>query len=503
MLRALGFPGSKSDSASDGDIAEISDDQPRNTFTELQLLDRHTDIIRHLAKIDHSRFVSAGDDGSVVFWETETGRSVHAIDRRSQPPGHTRRVTSVLLLPSVSTLVSSASHDSAAAAAATAGLPLGGESIQTPVPAGLVPDWLVTASSDKTIQMWSIDTGKHHRTLHAGGSVKCLVPLFQGAMFCSAGHSISIWSNDGDLVSNCGRPKADSDIHTVVPIRGNRLVVASDRPSLSVYNVDQRTTQSNRLNVTFFRMLQPHRESIRCLVAVSDAMLASSSLDGMIVLWSTLSLNPMRKFNEHEKYRDQQHCYPHCVNHLVALEGRYLLAAIATGFCMFDAIVALCVVKRTRAHLSNVNHMEFVAGGSMLSTSSEDGMIRLWSISSSDSADEALKPVGVTSPVETFMGERDLVSHRKSAKPITPVLVGQLAGHSGAVQRLLDLSPNGFASCSSDHLVILWKHGVNESQKRDEAVRSFLRAACDGEHAGSSTSPSADTRSAVFDSSIF
>ena len=36
-----------------------------------------------------------------------------------------------------------------------------------------------------------------------------------------------------------------------------------------VYNVDQRTTQSNRLNVTFFRMLQPHRESIRCLVAVS------------------------------------------------------------------------------------------------------------------------------------------------------------------------------------------------------------------------------------------
>ena len=58
-----------------------------------------------------------------------------------------------------------------------------------------------------------------------------------------------------------------------------------------------------------------------CVCVCLDAMLASSSLDGMIVLWSTLSLNPMRKFNEHEKYRDQQHCYPHCVNHLVALEG--------------------------------------------------------------------------------------------------------------------------------------------------------------------------------------
>lgn len=51
-------------------------------------------------------------------------------------------------------------------------------------------------------------------------------------------------------------------------------------------------------------------------------MIASSSLDGMIVLWSTLSLSPMRKFNEHEVYLDkQQHSYPYCVHHLVALEG--------------------------------------------------------------------------------------------------------------------------------------------------------------------------------------
>ena len=52
-----------------------------------------------------------------------------------------------------------------------------------------------------------------------------------------------------------------------------------------------------------------------------DAMIASSSLDGMVVLWSTLSLSPMRKFNEYEKYRDNNHTFPYCVHHLVALEG--------------------------------------------------------------------------------------------------------------------------------------------------------------------------------------
>ena len=39
----------------DGEVPEVVDDQPLNPFTELQVLASHSDIVRCLARIDHSR----------------------------------------------------------------------------------------------------------------------------------------------------------------------------------------------------------------------------------------------------------------------------------------------------------------------------------------------------------------------------------------------------------------------------------------------------------------
>jgi hypothetical protein len=41
--------------------------------------------------------------------------------------------------------------------------------------------------------------------------------------------------------------------------------------------------------------------------------------------------------------------------------------------------------------------------------------------------------------------------------PLRPVLVGEMWVHSSCVNNLIALSPFAFASCGSDHLIILWK----------------------------------------------
>ncbi|KAG7257471.1 hypothetical protein CRUP_017415, partial [Coryphaenoides rupestris] len=49
----------------------IGEEQPKNRFTELQVLKGHFDIVRFLVQIDDLRYASAGDDGLVIVWNIE------------------------------------------------------------------------------------------------------------------------------------------------------------------------------------------------------------------------------------------------------------------------------------------------------------------------------------------------------------------------------------------------------------------------------------------------
>ncbi|KAK3097993.1 hypothetical protein FSP39_015128 [Pinctada imbricata] len=62
----------------------IGDDQPCNPFTEVLILQHHTDIVRHLLLLDDKRCVSAGDDGLAIIWdyqiwEVDTGMCIKDI----------------------------------------------------------------------------------------------------------------------------------------------------------------------------------------------------------------------------------------------------------------------------------------------------------------------------------------------------------------------------------------------------------------------------------------
>ncbi|MGH0132049.1 UNVERIFIED_CONTAM: hypothetical protein FKN15_058880 [Acipenser sinensis] len=49
----------------------IGEEQPKNSYTELQVLKGHFDMVRFLVRIDDFRFASAGDDGIVLLWNVQ------------------------------------------------------------------------------------------------------------------------------------------------------------------------------------------------------------------------------------------------------------------------------------------------------------------------------------------------------------------------------------------------------------------------------------------------
>ncbi|XP_035996394.1 WD repeat-containing protein 41 [Fundulus heteroclitus] len=102
----------------------IGEEQPKNCFTELQVLKGHFDIVRFLVQIDDFRFASAGDDGLVLVWSIETG------ERLQELRGHSQQITAITTF-SCSDGVTS----------------------------------LLTASSDRSLSLWDPGTGNRVRTI--------------------------------------------------------------------------------------------------------------------------------------------------------------------------------------------------------------------------------------------------------------------------------------------------------------------------------------------------
>ncbi|KAK3733295.1 hypothetical protein QZH41_011132 [Actinostola sp. cb2023] len=260
--------------------------------------------------VDGKVLVSAADDNTAVIWDVQTGKRLHILE------GHSRPVTCMLTLHQTQEY----------------------QSDEQSCPSIL----LLTGSSDKIICVWDIEDGLclHTITEH-NSSVKCLVSMEEEGVFFSGGQHLCVWDEQGNLLHKLERISEHSDIHTMLPIKNSRIVTASDKSSLVVYTVVRSSNVSGSLSnihIEPFKKLSPHRESIRCLISVADSMFASASLDGAIVLWSTLSLSYTRQMNYTKNYEGPDHMFPYSVQHLLAVDQRYIFASIGHGFFVYDAM---------------------------------------------------------------------------------------------------------------------------------------------------------------------
>ncbi|XP_046839262.1 LOW QUALITY PROTEIN: WD repeat-containing protein 41-like [Xenia sp. Carnegie-2017] len=411
--------------AKETDAPLIADDQSLNPFNEICILTGHEDIINIIKVIDETRLASSADDNLVIIWDFENGDLLHRLH------GHTRPVTSMLVhqRKELNSLESSSV--------------------------------LYTASSDKSIRIWDSNDGICMNVIDGlSSAVKCLVSLNREEFTFSLAEEICAWNIKGKLLCEEKLLQYDSDIHGILPIKNNKLVLAFNHPSLVVYTL---TEVLRTKSLKFHSLLRPHENDVRCLRGISDDSFVSGSLDGEIIVWSSLSLQPMKRVNNQREFNYLQNY--DMVQHLFVLDLRFVFAAIGSGFFVYDALSGKCVAQRLMCHHSKISYIELLKPRHMLVTCSEDGTVRLWG------SQEKRFPSDEFSSIEHFLG--------KSLSEITsvitePQLLGECLGHSGAVRMLADFGVDGFASCASDGNIILWKDGWRERERRFELATSLL-----------------------------
>ncbi|KAK2888027.1 WD repeat-containing protein 41 [Channa argus] len=418
----------------------IGEDQPKNCFTELQVLKGHFDIVRFLVQIDDFRCASAGDDGLVLVWNIETG------ERLQELRGHSQQITAI------ATFTCNNGHTSYTS--------------------------LITASSDRSLSLWNPDTGNRVQTISdLQSSVKCLLVLERLCLWLSGGEELCVWNKDFQL--QCQRQNhSDTGITALIELPKNCVAAAMDK-EIVIYRLMVATDSS--VSVAEIRCLSDHQDQIRALINVNDGLFVSGSHVGELILWDATEWNVLAY--EHILWEEPQSCAQAeirlaapkpsemSIQHL-STNGRLILAAVGSGLYVYSVLTKTVVAYRKLAHDSNVLHTMLLSDSELMSCS-EDGSVRMWEIQD--------LPLPAEPASSGFFGMWTFGrSNKQTGPPPKKVmeipnirmleLTGDLIGHSGAVQMFVSFKENGLVTCSTDHLLILWKNGERQSHLRSLAL---------------------------------
>uniref|UniRef100_A0A674B583 WD repeat domain 41 n=1 Tax=Salmo trutta TaxID=8032 RepID=A0A674B583_SALTR len=421
----------------------IGEEQPKNWFTELQVLKGHFDIVRFLVQIDDFRFASAGDDGLVLVWNVETG------ERLLELRGHSQQITAM-----------------------TAYTHTSGENTHTS---------LITASSDRTLSV-SLHTHTHTDTYNpvvvfpeCCGS--CLLVLERLCVWVSGGNELCVWNRDFQLQCQ-SQHHDDTGISATVELPKNCIAAAMDK-EIVIFRLTMST--GSQLSVAEVRRLSDHQDSIHALININDGLFASGSHVGELILWDAVDWTIMAY--EHILWEESQTDTQAEIRlaapkpsemsiQQLTSDGELMVAAVGSGLYVYSVITKSVVAYRKTAHDSNVLHTMLLPDGGLMSCS-EDGSVRIWEMQ------DLLLPAEPASA--GFFGMWTFGrSNKQVGPPVKKVLelpslrtlelTGDLIGHSGAVQMFVSFGEKGLVTCSTDHLLIAWKNRERESHLRSLAL---------------------------------
>jgi WD40 repeat protein/tRNA A-37 threonylcarbamoyl transferase component Bud32 len=318
-------------------------------------LDRRT-LVGHTGAVwgvafspDGAHIASAGEDGTVQIWDTNSGQQVKVLR------GHEKPVRSVMFSPD--------------------------------------NRWIASASADGTIRLWDAATGVMTRTLQQGSAASC-VAFSPDSRWLASGTGpgqLKVWdaatgeerlsfkAHEGGVVSVAYSPD------------GRRLATGGGDGAVKIW--DPQTGKE-------IRMLPHNLGSPVNSVAFSfdGGRLASTGWDGTVKVWDLATETGPRTFAEQARPADivalgfenalaDSSVYPgHVGINGVAFspDGRQL----ATAGCdptvkLWDASTGQELVI-LRGHADAVTSVAFRPGGQQLASASADGMIKIWDLSASE-----------------------------------------------------------------------------------------------------------------------
>uniref|UniRef100_A0A4W3GZ37 WD repeat domain 41 n=1 Tax=Callorhinchus milii TaxID=7868 RepID=A0A4W3GZ37_CALMI len=410
----------------------IGDEQPQNPYTELQVLKGHSDIVRFVAWIDDFRL-----DFFSIY---SNGERLHELR------GHSRPITAIAVFP----LMYSSQPES---------------------------HLLLTASSDKNIIMWDLDSGSQfHLLMEIPSSVKCLMIIERLDIWLSGGNEVCIWNKDAELLHKTMCFK-DADVSSMIELPKNGIAAAVRKELVAKMHCCFIFYIGRRCN--FAALI--HR-----IFVLIDRTFASGSHVGELIIWDALEWTvqatesqfwntaPQRDKQAEIKISKSPNQHEICINHLIS-DKENIFAAIGTGIYVYNLQTRTVIAYQQMAHDSRVLHIAKLANNQLVSCS-EDGSVRLWELQELPPAEP------VTSGLFSMLGigrtnkqQSQMAKHKLECSVLkTLELIGDLIGHSGAVRMFLYFEDHGMVTCSTDHLIILWKDGERESRLRSKKLLQIL-----------------------------
>ncbi|XP_053155994.1 WD repeat-containing protein 41 isoform X2 [Hemicordylus capensis] len=419
-------------------VQTIGEEQTQNPYTELLVLKGHHDIVRFLVAIDDYRFASAGDDGIVCLWNAQTGEKLFDLH------AHTQKITALAAFP-----LSEACEEKC--------------------------HMILTAGADRAVIVWDCDNGRQiHKVSCFHSTVKCLTVLQRLDVWLSGGSDLCVWNRKLDLLCKTSH-LTDADISAVIELPKNCVAAAAGKELIILRLKTSR--DGTEWDVCEVKRLLDHQDNILSLVSVSDLTFATGSHVGELIVWdaldwtiqayecnwdASLHVDPQQEIKLSHSQQEVS------IQHL-ASDDECVFAAVGKGIYVYNLQMKRVIAFQKTAHDSTVLHITKVPNRQLISCS-EDGSVRIWELREKQQLTAEPVPSGFFSIWGFGRANKQANHTAKKAPESTTIysleLTGDLIGHSSAVQMFLYFIEHGLATCSADHLIILWKDGERESRLR-------------------------------------
>uniref|UniRef100_UPI0019127CD2 WD40 domain-containing protein n=1 Tax=Hassallia byssoidea TaxID=482630 RepID=UPI0019127CD2 len=307
---------------------------------------------------------------------------------------------------------------------------------------------LASASADKTIKLWNVDTGKQITALKGhNNSVKSVTFSSNGKILASASadKTIKLWNVDTKKEITTLKGHSSSVNSASFSPDGKILASASDDYTIKLWNVDTGKEITT---------LKGHTEEVNTASFSPDGKtLASASLDKTIKLWNVDTGKEITTLNRHNNGVRSVTFNP---------DGKTLASANWDNTIKLWNVDTKKEITTLNGHNNGVISATFSPDGKTLASASADKTIKLWNVDTKKEI-TILKGHGEGVYSASFSPDGKTLASASWDKTIKLWNVDRakeittLNGHSNAVNNVT-FSPDGktLASASADKTIKLW-----------------------------------------------
>ncbi|KAJ7413459.1 WD repeat-containing protein 41 [Willisornis vidua] len=302
-------------------------------------------------------------------------------------------------------------------------------------------------------------------------NAQCLTVLQRLDVWLSGGSDLCVWNRKLDLLCKTSH-LTDAGISALLELPKNCVAAAVGKEL------------REEASPWFATMSSP-------VVVASDLTFATGSHIGELIVWDALDWTKQAcecSFWDSSAHPDvqpeiklSQSPNETSVQHLTSDE-ECVFAAVGKGIYVYNLQMKRVIACQRTAHDSSVLHIEKLPNRQLISCS-EDGSVRIWELREKQQLPAEPVPTGFFNMWGFGRANKQANQAAKKMQENTPMyfleLVGDLIGHSSAVQMFLYFGELGLATCSADHLIILWKDGDRESSLR--SLTLFQKLAQNGD----------------------